>query len=39
MKPSSEVDYSQKWYVLLAVGMGIFLSTIDGSIVNTFYMF
>jgi EmrB/QacA subfamily drug resistance transporter len=28
------VDYSRKWYVLAAVGMGIFLSTIDGSIVN-----
>lgn len=29
-----EVDYSQKWYVLSAVGMGVFLATIDGSIVN-----
>ncbi|MEJ2560487.1 MAG: hypothetical protein P8186_30550 [Anaerolineae bacterium] len=28
------VDYSRKWYVLAAVAMGIFLSTIDGSIVN-----
>jgi len=28
------IDYSRKWYVLIAVGMGIFLSTIDGSIVN-----
>jgi EmrB/QacA subfamily drug resistance transporter len=28
------VDYSRKWYVMAAVGMGIFLSTIDGSIVN-----
>jgi len=28
------VDYSRKWYVLAAVSMGIFLSTIDGSIVN-----
>lgn len=27
-------DYSRKWLVLSAVGMGIFLSTIDGSIVN-----
>lgn len=27
-------DYSRKWYVMVAVGMGIFLSTIDGSIVN-----
>ena len=29
-----EVDYSQKWMVMLAVAMGIFLGTIDGSIVN-----
>ncbi|MBN1454275.1 MAG: MFS transporter [Anaerolineales bacterium] len=28
------VDYSKKWLVLSAVGMGVFLSTIDGSIVN-----
>lgn len=28
------VDYSRKWYVLIAVGMAIFLGTIDGSIVN-----
>jgi EmrB/QacA subfamily drug resistance transporter len=28
------VDYSRKWYVLAAVAMGIFLATIDGSIVN-----
>lgn len=27
-------DYSRKWFVLLAVAMGIFLATIDGSIVN-----
>jgi EmrB/QacA subfamily drug resistance transporter len=30
----TEVDYSKKWYVMAAVGMGIFLATIDGSIVN-----
>lgn len=30
----TDVDYSRKWYVLAAVGMGIFLATIDGSIVN-----
>lgn len=30
----TEVDYSRKWYVMAAVGMGVFLSTIDGSIVN-----
>ncbi len=29
-----EQDYSRKWYVMAAVGMGIFLATIDGSIVN-----
>ena len=28
------VDYSRKWYVLVAVGMGVFLATIDASIVN-----
>lgn len=29
-----QVDYSRKWYVMAAVAMGIFLATIDGSIVN-----
>jgi EmrB/QacA subfamily drug resistance transporter len=28
------VDYSRKWYVMAAVAMGVFLGTIDGSIVN-----
>jgi EmrB/QacA subfamily drug resistance transporter len=28
------IDYSRKWYVMAAVAMGVFLSTIDGSIVN-----
>jgi EmrB/QacA subfamily drug resistance transporter len=28
------VDYSRKWYVMAAAAMGIFLATIDGSIVN-----
>jgi EmrB/QacA subfamily drug resistance transporter len=28
------IDYSRKWVVMAAVAMGIFLSTIDGSIVN-----
>ena len=34
--PSSDgaIDYSRKWYVMAAVSMGIFLATIDGSIVN-----
>jgi EmrB/QacA subfamily drug resistance transporter len=27
-------DYSKKWYVLVAIGMGVFLSTIDGTIVS-----
>jgi hypothetical protein len=28
------VDYKRKWLVLASVAMGIFLATIDGSIVN-----
>ena len=28
------IDYSRKWYLMAAVAMGIFLATIDGSIVN-----
>jgi EmrB/QacA subfamily drug resistance transporter len=27
-------DYSRKWYVMAATAMGVFLATIDGSIVN-----
>ena len=27
------IDYSRKWLVMIAVGTGIFLSTVDGSIV------
>jgi EmrB/QacA subfamily drug resistance transporter len=30
----SQIDYSQKWHVMAAVSMGVFLATIDGSIVN-----
>ena len=30
----SQIDYSRKWHVMAAVAMGIFLATIDGSIVN-----
>lgn len=30
----AEVDFSRKWSVMAAVSMGIFLATIDGSIVN-----
>ena len=29
-----QIDYSHKWYVMAAVGMGTLLATIDGSIVN-----
>lgn len=32
--PPERIDYSRKWLVLIAVGMAIFLGTIDGSIVN-----
>lgn len=34
MQQLEAVDYSRKWYVMAAVGMGIILATIDGSIVN-----
>ena len=30
----SQIDYNRKWHVMAAVTMGIFLATIDGSIVN-----
>ncbi len=33
MQPAAP-DYSRKWYVMAAVAMGLFLATIDGSIVN-----
>lgn len=32
--PPPGVDYSRKWLVMVAIAMGIFLGTIDGSIVN-----
>jgi EmrB/QacA subfamily drug resistance transporter len=32
--PAPGVDYSRKWLVMIAVGLGIFLGTIDSSIVN-----
>jgi EmrB/QacA subfamily drug resistance transporter len=32
--PDPGVDYSRRWYVIIAVGMGVFLATIDASIVN-----
>lgn len=28
------IDYSRKWYVMAAVGAGVFLATVDGSIIN-----
>lgn len=33
-KQASDIDYSKKWFVMAAVAMGVFLATIDGSIVN-----
>lgn len=32
--PPPGVDYDRKWFVMIAIAMGIFLGTIDGSIVN-----
>ncbi len=34
MDAMTEIDFRMKWYVMAAVAMGIFLSTIDSSIVN-----
>jgi EmrB/QacA subfamily drug resistance transporter len=34
MNGITEIDYRMKWYVMAAVAMGIFLATIDSSIVN-----
>ncbi|MGW8195877.1 MAG: MFS transporter, partial [Desulforhopalus sp.] len=31
---SQEVDYSRKWHAMAAVGTGVFLATVDGSIIN-----
>lgn len=31
---AAPADYSRKWWIMLSVAMGTFLSTIDGSIVN-----
>jgi MFS family permease len=33
-RTAHQVDYSRKWLVMAAIAMGIFLGTIDGSIVN-----
>jgi EmrB/QacA subfamily drug resistance transporter len=32
--PAQSSDYSRKWYAMAAVGVGVLLATIDGSIVN-----
>ncbi len=32
--PPFTIDYSRKWHVMIATGSGIFLGTIDSSIVN-----
>jgi EmrB/QacA subfamily drug resistance transporter len=34
MNPAQPVPSNRKWFVLASVGMGVFLGTIDGSIVN-----
>jgi len=39
MKPeitprAETVDYSRKWHAMTAVGIGVFLATVDGSIIN-----
>jgi len=34
MKNSVEVDYRLKWKAMAAVGVGVFLATVDGSIIN-----
>jgi len=33
-QPRNDIDYSRKWHVMIATGSGIFLGTIDSSIVN-----
>jgi hypothetical protein len=30
----ADVDYRRKWYVMVAVSLGVLVATIDGSIVN-----
>ena len=34
MKSPPEVDYGLKWHAMAAVGVGVFLATVDGSIIN-----
>jgi EmrB/QacA subfamily drug resistance transporter len=33
-KEQQQQNYSKKWYILMSVGMGTFLATVDSSIVN-----
>jgi MFS family permease len=33
-KNPAEVDYRRKWHAMAAVGAGVFLATVDGSIIN-----
>jgi len=34
MTPPRQIDYRHKWRVMMAVGSGVFLATVDGSIIN-----
>ena len=34
MENPAEVDYRRKWHAMVAVGTGVFLATVDGSIIN-----
>jgi EmrB/QacA subfamily drug resistance transporter len=34
MHNSADIDYGRKWHAMAAVGTGVFLATVDGSIIN-----
>jgi EmrB/QacA subfamily drug resistance transporter len=34
MENPAQVDYRRKWHAMAAVGVGVFLATVDGSIIN-----
>ena len=34
MKHPTEVDFRRKWHAMAGVGAGVFLATVDGSIIN-----
>ena len=34
IKSPEQTDYSRKWHAMAAVGTGVFLATVDGSIIN-----